>query len=513
MVARVNSNLTRTLPRPAISRRWAHIPARPLHPSTPPPPHLLSVFSPPLHRLPRSSLAPGPELSIPGYKCSTHVFPAAWPRSTPLVPFPDDLRDDIPRALESKEERRARLARGVDAMLTLKRSQEREAGRTLDPDQRMLWVTATRWVRTGPSLGNGNKTVLCTHGNGMHAGTFAPTLRRLLSRRSDIAEAWALDAVHHGDAGLLNAGNLGALFDWRDTARDVLCLLQHFLPPTPTLGPLPTVLTRTYGKPRRVFGLGHSFGGGVLALAATRHPELFSALMLADPVIAPSELDRTIQREPGWVAPDGTRTISGYPSLHGYTLGALGRRSVWPSQAAALEALAAHPVFSTWHRDAREVYVKHAMVEGQDGQVRLKCEGKQEAAVYVESRAANEAWSALPFLDERVPLLWVNPPAGESIAQTREIAAVRVRLRPANSAHVIVPNGLHLIVQTNPRQVADAVNVFMDAVKTNTVGYARAFRLPETESTVLPQINHQRTPLPRWDMPPPRRVGQLLAQV
>ena len=78
-----------------------------------------------------------------------------------------------------------------------------------------------------------------------------------------------------------------------------------------------------------------------------------------------------------------------------------------------MEALATHTVFGTWHKEAREVYVKHAMVDESDGEVRLKCEGKQEAAVYVESRAANAAWSALPGLDERVPLLWVNPPAGE----------------------------------------------------------------------------------------------------
>lgn len=58
------------------------------------------------------------------------------------------------------------------------------------------------------------------------------------------------------------------------------------------------------------------------------------------------------------------------------------------------------------------------------------------------------------------------------------------------------------------------MNLFMDSVETNTVGYARAFRLPETEKAVLPPFSGQRTldPLPRRDVLS-NRVGQVLVQV
>ncbi|KZV62882.1 alpha/beta-hydrolase [Peniophora sp. CONT] len=464
-----------------MSRQWANTPARALHAPTPPPPHL--VFSPPLDLLPPNSFVPGPELAIPGYACSIHVFPAAWPRITPFASLPEDLQE---RVDESKEERMARIARATKYMLEFKATREHEHPDGLDDSRRVLWATATRWVRIS-GVQTGDKTLLCTHANGLHGTTYAPILRRLLVQRQDVAEVWALDGVQHGDAGVLNAGKNGILFDWHDITRDVLCFIQQFLPSEPTSGPMSSLLPRISGGARKVFALGHSYGGCALVLAASHHPELFAAVMLVDAVIVPPELDRNITRPPGWVAPDGTVSTGGYPSLPLYVINTLSRRTRWPSRATAYDALAAHPFFGTWDKDVLDVYVKQALVQEEGGEVKLKCEKTDEAAVYAESRAMIEAWGALPLLDERVALLWIDPPAGDSVVQARELASARVHRRAANSAHVVIPNGTHLAVQTHPYQVAEAVQVFIQAVDAGAVGTAHEIRLQNSEDAAPSQ--------------------------
>ncbi|VDB90047.1 unnamed protein product [Peniophora sp. CBMAI 1063] len=458
-----------------------------LHAPAPPPPPLTP--SPPLHLLPPTTFTPGPELLISGYTCSFHVFPAAWPRSTPLAFFPADLRE---RADESREERKTRIAHATEYILDAKATYERDHPDASDDNKRVLWVTATRWVRNS-SLGvratgdkNKDKTLLCTHANGFHGTTYMPIIQRLLARRVDVAEVWALDGVQHGDAALLNAGQNGIYFDWHDMARDLLCFIQYYLPSDYTSDAMSTVLPRIDGGSRRVHALGHSFGGCSLVLAAHHHPELFAALMLVDAVIVPPQLDRAISRPPGWVAPDGTVSTGGYPSLPLYITNTLGRRTRWPSRVAAHEALAAHPFFGSWDKDVLDVYVTQALVESREGgEVRLKCDKEDEAAVYAERRASWEAWEVLPRLDRRVALLWIDPPAGDSVVQTRSIADARVQRRTVNTACVVIPEGTHLAVQTHPSQVAEAVNTFLHSVDAGAVGEVHELQVQDTEGAVV----------------------------
>ncbi|KZV61470.1 hypothetical protein PENSPDRAFT_759415 [Peniophora sp. CONT] len=439
--------------------QWAITPARALHPSTPPPLHLLPKS--PLHLLlPPNTFSPGPELAISGYTYSVHVFLAAWPRSTPLASLPDDLQEGV-------DERKTRIARVTKHILEVKATREREQPDALDDSGRVLWVTATRWVRTA-GVQASDKTLLCTHANGLHGTIYTPVLRRLLAQRQDVAEVWALDGVQHGDAAILNAGKNGIFFDWHDA--------------------ISLAIYSVSSSTSCLFALGHSIGGCALALAASHHPELFSAVMLVDPMIMPSEIDRTISHPPGWVAHDGTILTIGYRSLSLYMANTLGRRTRWPSRAVAHEALAVHPLFSTWDNEVLDVYVKQALVEEEvGGEVRLKCDKIDEAAVYAETRAPLEAWSALPLLDERVSLLWIDPPAGNSVVQTREFAAAAVHRRAANSAYVVIPDGTHLAVQTHPYQVAEAVQIFLRAVDAGAVGTAHEIRLHNSKDVAPSQ--------------------------
>ncbi|VDB90050.1 unnamed protein product [Peniophora sp. CBMAI 1063] len=375
---------------------------------------------------------------------------------------------------ESKEERKTRLARATEFVLATKTAYESQQLDTSTGNDRVLWMTATRWVRSS-GVCSGDKTLLCAHANGLHGTTYAPLLRRLLAQRQDIAEVWALDSVQHGDAALLNDGRFGVLYDWHEMARDALCFLQHFLPPTLGSAPLPVHLPQiSHSKSapqRKVDALGHSFGGSALILAAAHNPSLFSSLMLADPVILPPTAMRTLDQMSAHVA------------------GALSRRSRWPSRQAAYNSLAANPFFGIWDKEVLDVYVKYALAEDGSGEVRLKCDGISEGAVFAEMRSSKDAWAALPTLDRRVPVLWISPPAGKKqfVLQSQELADARIRLRPASSAHVTIPDGTHLLVQTHPRRVADAAHTFLQAIEAGDVGDLRELQLHDPDETAPAQ--------------------------
>ena len=135
--------------------------------------------------------------------------------------------------------------------------------------------------------------------------------------------------MQHGDAYLINQNSLSGIcertpfqgvphltsttVDWTDNARDILNFLIYYLPSSLTASPLPTHLDRVSAKEsqhrlsndfqnRTFVAVGHSFGGCTTyvyassqiftfnaifysILAALTHPQLFSSVILIDPVI------------------------------------------------------------------------------------------------------------------------------------------------------------------------------------------------------------------------------------
>ncbi len=102
--------------------------------------------------------------------------------------------------------------------------------------------------------------------------------------------------------------------------------------------------------------------------AATRRADLFERLLLVDPVIPPS--------------PDADQLEARPEYLEGLVNGARGRRSHWPSRAAARAWCAERALFATWQPEAVELYLLDAMEERADGSLWLKCPGAIEGAVF-----------------------------------------------------------------------------------------------------------------------------------
>jgi len=252
--------------------------------------------------------------------------------------------------------------------------------------------------------------------------------------------------VQHGDACLINQSALSGIFDWIDDARDILNFLIYYLPSVVSTSPLPAHLHRLPTKEseyrkqngfqnRTFVAVGHSLGGCTSALAALTYPQLFSSLILIDPII---------------IQPvDGSKAIFHEHHVQ-LTLGALMRRETWDSQENALKLLTKNQFFGAWDPEALRIYVECGTTSCLDSSgkphIRLKMPGIHEAAVFAETHTECEVYQRLPELDEKIELRWIMPghPEASEFGPPGSRRR-RVWIRPNNSSNVCLPDTGHLV--------------------------------------------------------------------
>ncbi|KAF9645255.1 hypothetical protein BDM02DRAFT_3189890 [Thelephora ganbajun] len=382
------------------------------------------------------------------YTLKTHIVPAAWPRSAPDVGYPAGSgvgglqdRGEFLRVREEMIEVKEKYLRG-----------ELPEGR----DERQYWVCVNRYVRNRleeECEGRKRLTLFLTHGIGFGKECWEPVLLHLLSnlREEDpiVDEIWSWDAANHGDSALLNKENLSSLYDWSDNVRDITNFLLNYLPDSAELHSiLPTHLQRMPGKisetrtkngfsHRTVVGIGHSFGGGSLALAVINNPMLFSSLVLVDPVVLPPP-------PPGRVR-SWTEAFQIFPSLNDFVDGALTRRSTWKSKTHALEMLKKIPWFAAWDPLALEIYVDCQMYDDKStGETKLKTTGIWEGATFMEVHVPFEVWDRIGELDQRVRLHYIQPEYC-TLPGMADSRPHMTWLRPKNASNVVLPGQGHLV--------------------------------------------------------------------
>jgi pimeloyl-ACP methyl ester carboxylesterase len=130
---------------------------------------------------------------------------------------------------------------------------------------------------------------------------------------------------------------------------------------------------------RIALGLGHSFGGIALLMAAAEQPDLFDYSALVDPVAIPPEWTRALRAadSPGNTLAEGARK----------------RRQVWPSREAARAKWMEKKLFADWDPRALDLYLAEGLADRPDGQVELKCRGEIEAAIF-EATGEFDLWAA-----------------------------------------------------------------------------------------------------------------------
>jgi pimeloyl-ACP methyl ester carboxylesterase len=250
--------------------------------------------------------------------------------------------------------------------------------------------------------------LLMSHATGFHGRCYLPLADALADRFHSIG----FDYRGHGDTVLPPPFTI----DWNRLADDAEAVALS--------------LTR----PLAAFG--HSMGGACLVMVAHRHPELFSRLVLYEPVILPS------------IAGDGKHS----PSM--LIEGARRRRASFESFDTAIATYASKPPLSRFTPAALDAYVRYGFSEGEDGQVHLKCRPEVEAATFEMARSSR-TWDVLPEIT--VPVLVVTglPEAGDVSEM-----ALGVADRLPNGRYLQLDDLDHFGPATQPAQIAEIIADF-----------------------------------------------------
>jgi pimeloyl-ACP methyl ester carboxylesterase len=212
-------------------------------------------------------------------------------------------------------------------------------------------------------FGGHGSPVLLSHATGFHAHCFEPLAQQLRTQH----QVMGFDHRGYGDAERIDP----ATIEWKMYGNDALAAARFMF--------------SNVGK-KKIVGVGHSMGGASLLMAAHKEPELFSALIVFEPIVFPPP--------PPDAPPRPENPLAG---------GARKRRSRFPSFDDALENYASKPPMSTFHPSAREAYVRHGFAVTDEGDIALKCLPEHEARTY-ETGGTSGAWDELPSITTPV---WV----------------------------------------------------------------------------------------------------------
>jgi len=205
--------------------------------------------------------------------------------------------------------------------------------------------------------GGDGPLALLHHANGFCAAVWGLVAERLRGRYRVIA----MDARGHGDSSKPKGADC---YRWELFGRDLLGVAE--------------TLAAEHPDGRIALGLGHSFGGIALLMAAAERTDLFEHNVLVDPVVIPPEWKQAIE-------------AAGVPRS-ALAEGARSRRQVWPSRAAARAKWLEKELFESWDPRALDLYLAEGLADRPDGQVELKCSGETEAAIF-EATGGFDLWS------------------------------------------------------------------------------------------------------------------------
>jgi pimeloyl-ACP methyl ester carboxylesterase len=191
---------------------------------------------------------------------------------------------------------------------------------------------------------------------------------------------------------------------------------------------------------RRVVGLGHSLGGVLSVIAAAAAPDLFSALVLVDPVIF-AGFHRLF-----W------GTLRGLGIGHRLPLirGARRRRDRFPHLDAVRSSYEGKAVFGSWSAQVLEDYIRSAFTDDGQGGVVLRYSKTWESRIF-ELTTAN-VWPSLRRLD--MPMLFVRGARSETFTR---VAANRVRREMPRATVVEIPGTTHFLPMERPQQIAAVI--------------------------------------------------------
>lgn len=315
------------------------------------------------------------------------------------------------------------------------------------PDYQLQLSVKRYWHSDHCSTDDDALTLVFSHCAGGHKEQWEPTLEHLFNlvgRNSNvkIREAWSIDAPEHGDSAILNDHLLTQAMDWRpefsltweDNARSVHMFLSG-------LGTGVDVDFRS----RRLVLVGHSLGAAVIVLSTTHFPRVnLSAMILVDPMIIrkpkPGESDLEFSDAIGK------------------------RKDLWDSREAALRYFSSARQWKNWDRRVVKLYAECALRDlpteaypSRTHGVTLKCTKRQEAALYRDRLCSLRAFEYLPTICQRLPVHLIRVEHADFIPPSFLDDIPTKGTRGLHASSRIIPGVGHLVVQTHPERLAEAI--------------------------------------------------------
>ena len=247
----------------------------------------------------------------------------------------------------------------------------------------------------------GELDVLMVHATGFCKEVWRPVVSSLLEQRP-ATRTLALDLRGHGDS-----LQMGPPYGWDLLTDDVIF---------------------TMGERTGLVGVGHSCGAAVVARAAALAPDLFSSIILVEPIIFP----------PPYARADIPLAVV-----------AQRRRSRFDSRDAAYTRFASGPM-ATWKPDALAAYVDFGFIDDGDG-VAIKCKPSVEADVFREG-GNHDTWDLVP--DISIPVTIVSGERSDTHTQPFLDA---LHQQFDNPTMVSVPETGHFLPMERPDVIAGLI--------------------------------------------------------
>lgn len=205
-------------------------------------------------------------------------------------------------------------------------------------------------------LGGTGRTLLISHATGFHGHCYDPMVDTL----RDHFRCVSFDYRGHGDT----PSPAGWQVDWDGYADDAMTVASR--------------LAATSDEP--LVGFGHSMGATCLLMCAHQDPEMFSTLILFEPIVLPPEVFDDADRPPIEIAERTKR-----------------RRATYASLDEAYANFASKPPLDVCTPAALRAYVDHGFRPTSEG-VTLKCTPAHEAATF-EMGQRQRTWELLPKIE------------------------------------------------------------------------------------------------------------------
>ena len=258
------------------------------------------------------------------------------------------------------------------------------------------------------------------HANGFCAGTYSPFLNHLTGDFHVVAS----DVRGHGGT---NLPNIHRVHHWNIFADD-----------------LKTLIDQTMSPP--IIGLGHSLGAVTTCIAAARHPHLFSAVILLDPVFLPA---RTLWRI-------ALIRMLGLRRWLPKAKSARQRKRYFASKQAALNRFAnGRGIFKTWSPDFIEAYMQCGLLVRETDSAILRCDPELEAQIF-ESVPLN-VWQMVQRIE--CPIFAIR---GEHSDTFPAESARRLEKTAGDVRIACIPGAGHFLPMEKPKKTAQEVAGFID---------------------------------------------------